>query len=37
MEVILDFIEDLQGRDPYPFEVELAQHGVDMLIKEDGE
>ena len=37
MEVILDFINDLQGRDPYPFEVELAQLGVDMLIKDDSE
>ena len=37
MEVILDFITDLQGRDPFQFEVDLAQRGVDLLIKEDGE
>ena len=37
MEVILDFINDLQGRDPYPFEIELAQSGINHLIKEDGE
>ena len=37
MQIILDFVTDLQGRDPYPFEVELAQRGIDQLVKEDGE
>lgn len=37
LDVVLDFVRDVQGREPYDFEVALAQRGIDFIIKEDGE